>query len=115
MTRKELQEVRKDYSRQIKAVLESRQDMTSWIAAFCLGLADEMCYNHHERGQRLWAFSQALKEAEEARCPECGERESCPAYGTGVLYPCPYYEDVTQKRSPELLAAGENCVTEDEA
>lgn len=46
MTRKELQEVKKDYSRQIKAMLESPQDMT-------------------KRGQRLWAFSQALKEAEE--------------------------------------------------
>lgn len=65
MTRKELQEVKKDYSRQIKAVLESPQDMTNWITGFCLTLADEMCYNHHERGQRLWAFSQALKEAEE--------------------------------------------------
>lgn len=65
MTRRELQEVKKDYSRQIKAVLESQQDMTKWITSFCLTLAIEMCYNHHERGQRLWAFSQALKEAEE--------------------------------------------------
>lgn len=51
---------------------------------------------------------------EETRCPECGERESCPAYETGVLYPCPYYESVTQKRSPDPLAAGGDCVTEGE-
>ena len=51
---------------------------------------------------------------EEDRCPECGERRSCPAYDTGVLYPCPYYKSVTQKRAPDPLAADRNCVTEDE-
>lgn len=65
MTRKELQEVKEDYRKQIKAVLESPQDTPNWIVGFCLGLADEMGYNHHERGQRLWTFSQALKELEE--------------------------------------------------
>lgn len=52
---------------------------------------------------------------EEDRCPECGERGSCPAYESGVLYPCPYYKSVTQKRSPDPLAAAQNRVTEDEA
>lgn len=65
MTRKELQEVKEDYRRQIKTVLESPQNIRNWIVAFCLDLADATCYNHHERGQRLWAFSQALKELEE--------------------------------------------------
>ena len=65
MTRKELQEVKTDYRKQIKAALELPIDMPSWIVGFCLNLAEEMCYNHHERGQRLWAFSQALKELEE--------------------------------------------------
>lgn len=65
MTRKELQKVKTEYKEMIKAVLNSTQDITSWIMSFCLSLADEMCYNHHERGQRLWAFSQALKEMEE--------------------------------------------------
>ena len=51
---------------------------------------------------------------EEERCPECGERETCPAYDTGVLYPCPYYEGVTQKRSPDHLGDGEDCVTKGE-
>ena len=64
MTRKELREVQEEYRRQIKAMMESPQDTHNWIVGFCLGLADEMCYNHHERGQRLWAFSQALKELE---------------------------------------------------
>ena len=65
MTRRELQEVKTDYKKQIKAVLDSTQDTPNWIVGFCLNLAEEMCYNHHERGQRLWAFSQALKELEE--------------------------------------------------
>lgn len=64
MTRKELQEVKTEYRKMIRAVLDSTQDTPNWIIGFCLNLADEMCYNHHERGQRLWAFSQALKEAE---------------------------------------------------
>lgn len=64
MTRKELQEVKEEYRRIIKAMMESPQDSPNWIASFCLGLADETCYSHHERGQRLWAFSQALKEFE---------------------------------------------------
>ena len=64
MTRKELKEVQADYRKQIKAVLESPQDTSNWVIGFCLDLAGEMCYNHHERGQRLWAFSQALKEIE---------------------------------------------------
>lgn len=64
MTRKELQEVKTEYRKMIRAVLDSTQDTPNWIIDFCLNLADEMCYNHHERGQRLWAFSQALKEAE---------------------------------------------------
>ena len=64
MTRKELKEVQADYRKQIKAVLESPQDTSNWVVGFCLDLADEMCYNHHERGQRLWAFPQALKEIE---------------------------------------------------
>ena len=64
MTRKELKEVQAEYRKQIKVVLESPVDTSNWIVGFCLDLADEMCYNHHERGQRLWAFSQALKEVE---------------------------------------------------
>lgn len=65
MTRKELQKVKTEYQEMIKATLNSTQNITNWIVSFCLDLADEMCYNHHERGQRLWAFSQALKEMEE--------------------------------------------------
>lgn len=65
MTKKELQKVKTEYQEMIKAVLNSTQDITNWIMSYCLNLADEMCYNHHERGQRLWAFSQALKEMEE--------------------------------------------------
>lgn len=27
----------------------------------------------------------------ETRCHMCGEGTNCPAYDTGVIYPCPYY------------------------
>lgn len=27
----------------------------------------------------------------ENRCPTCAECKSCPAAGTGVIYPCPYF------------------------
>lgn len=30
------------------------------IVGVCGGIAKEPCYNHHERGQRLWAFFKAL-------------------------------------------------------
>ncbi len=30
---------------------------------------------------------------EETRCRRCQEREICPAFETGVLYPCPYFEE----------------------
>lgn len=62
MTRKELLEVKQEYKRQILAMRESQKHEPTWVAMFCLDLATEMCYNHHERGQRLWAFSQAFYE-----------------------------------------------------
>lgn len=30
---------------------------------------------------------------EETRCRYCHERETCPAFDTGVLYPCPYFKE----------------------
>lgn len=65
MTREKLQEVQEDYKRQIKAAWEYPQNIRDWIVAFCLDLADATCYNHRERGQRLWAFSRALDEVEQ--------------------------------------------------
>lgn len=64
MTRKELSEVKQDYKAQIRSILTANTDITIWITAFCMSLAEEPCYNHHERGQRLWAFAQALNEVE---------------------------------------------------
>ena len=46
----------------ITNILQSQQDTQNWIVYFCDTLAHEMCYNHHERGQRLWAFFQAPEE-----------------------------------------------------
>lgn len=28
----------------------------------------------------------------EERCPMCKERSDCPAYESGVAWPCPYYQ-----------------------
>ena len=62
MTRKELCEVQQEYQKMITSILQSQQNIQNWIVYFCDTLAHEMCYNHHERGQRLWAFFQALEE-----------------------------------------------------
>lgn len=31
-------------------------------------------------------------EAEETRCPDCAYKELCPAYETGVAYPCKHFK-----------------------
>ena len=46
--------------------------------------------------QRLatWLEKLAMRiGGEEKRCLTCRERTNCPAFGTGVCYPCPYYEE----------------------
>ena len=63
MTRKELHEVQESYRSLAKDILSSSMPGAQ-IAGVCRNLANEACYNHHERGQRLWAFFQALKEEE---------------------------------------------------
>ena len=60
MTRKELQDVQKNY----KEMLLKAPDNIMVRYGMIQYLAEEMCYTHHERGQRLWAFFQALKEIE---------------------------------------------------
>ena len=64
MTRKELQETRESYRDLAAACLETGNPY-AMVTGVCKKLANEMCYNHHERGQRLWAFFQALKDAED--------------------------------------------------
>ena len=65
MTRKELQEVKAEYRKKIRQALYFEKDISNYTVDFCQSLATEMCYNHHERGQRLWAFFEAFKEVEE--------------------------------------------------
>lgn len=38
----------------------------------------------------------------ETRCSSCAEAQDCPAYGTGVIYPCPYF---VRKRNTKAPAA----------
>ena len=44
---------------------------------------------------RPWCMTVREKppEKEEHRCQVCVERESCPAFETGVAYPCRYFEE----------------------
>ena len=65
MTRRELHEVQESYRDLAKSCLASEFRYAE-ITGICKRIATEMCYNHHERGQRIWAFFQAL-EAEEQR------------------------------------------------
>lgn len=64
MTRKKLLEAKEEYKEQIKKRCEvwDNNDLYLRIASMSIALADEMCYDHHERGQRLWAYVQALRE-----------------------------------------------------
>lgn len=61
MTRKELPEVKESY-RVLARECASSDAPYTMITGICGGIAQEECCNHHERGQRLRAFFQALKE-----------------------------------------------------
>ena len=63
MTRKELQEVRESYRDLARECLRS-DSPCAILTGVCRSIANEPCYNHHERGQRLWAFFQALDDEE---------------------------------------------------
>ena len=61
MTRKELQQVQESY-RVIARECAASNEPYAQIAGICDGIALEPCYNHHERGQRIWVFFKALEE-----------------------------------------------------
>ena len=61
MTAKELLQVQLQYKDLARECLQSEAPCDS-IVSVCGGIATEMCYNHHERGQRIWAFFSALEE-----------------------------------------------------
>ena len=65
MTRKELVEVTAQYEDIIKKELAKGTDIKAFALGICSCLSDAMCYNHHERGQRLWAFFEAMKNVKE--------------------------------------------------
>ena len=52
MTRKELLEVKESY-RALARECASSDSPYTMITGICGGIAQEECYNHHERGQRL--------------------------------------------------------------
>ena len=54
-----------EYRKTIKKAIYYEKDISNFTVDFCQNLATEMCYNHHQRGQRLRAFFEAFKEAEE--------------------------------------------------
>lgn len=63
MTRKELLEVKEQYKELARECLTSDTPYPQ-IVGICSNIANEENYNHHERGQHLWAFFQALKEVQ---------------------------------------------------
>ena len=64
MTQKELLRIKESYKELARKCLASDAPYPQ-ITGICKSLANEMYYNHHERGQRLWAFFQALEEVTE--------------------------------------------------
>lgn len=67
MTKKELRAVQESYRVLARSCLTSDAPYAQ-ITGVCQSLANEMYYNHHERGQRLWAFFQALEQEMERGC-----------------------------------------------
>ena len=61
MTQKELLKVKESYKELAQSCLTSEAPYPQ-IVGVCRALASEENYNHHERGQRIWAFFQALEE-----------------------------------------------------
>ena len=61
MNRTELMQTKESYRSLAKECLKSESPYPM-ITGICKNIAKEMCYNHHERGQHLWAFFQALEE-----------------------------------------------------
>lgn len=61
MTRKELLQVKESYKSLANECVDS-DDTYTMIVGICGAIAKEECYNHHERGQHIWAFFQALEE-----------------------------------------------------
>ena len=62
MTRKELQQVKEEYRELAEAIIDL-EDPYKKIVGIVGAIAEDGCYNHHERGQRIWAFFAALEEA----------------------------------------------------
>ena len=48
-------------------------------------------YNYKPRKHSLRAWMRIKLQKEETRCHSCESKHTCPAFGTGVLYPCPHY------------------------
>ena len=52
MTRKELQEVKESYHTLARNICSDPETALAQIGV-CRSIANEPCYNHHERGQRI--------------------------------------------------------------
>lgn len=51
--------------------------------------------NREKRYQKiLRKLRHCAGEKTENRCHKCTEQKECPAYDTGVIYPCPYFKEV---------------------
>lgn len=61
MTTKELAAAALGYC-ELARECNASDDPYAMITGICRAIAQEPCYNHHERGQRLWAFFWALDE-----------------------------------------------------
>ncbi len=62
------------------------------IAYLCLWLPIRKLYQTMKQHDRIIRELQD-REREEDRCHFCKDQAACPAFDTGVLYPCPYFEE----------------------
>lgn len=52
----------------------------------------QMIERHERQIKDLQSKLRCKQDLEEDRCHFCRSQATCPAFDTGVLYPCPYFE-----------------------
>lgn len=63
--------------------------------ALCCLFQQWQLTKQHRRIEDLedWKYDVCTPARTEKRCDKCADKETCPGYDTGVIYPCPYFKE----------------------
>ena len=69
--------------------------MVTYALIICCAALWLWCWSLTRSVQRITADLREIKRrlGNETRCRICADREACPAYETGVTYPCAHYKE----------------------